>query len=411
MKTFRQINDGTGLPSRNPLMIGRSALGELLLEQFKRMGWTGWRVMDSDARLSQNIARHIRPKVSHGLRLTGFMKFFGAPAPTKENAGVEKKKKREKGGARADLIVDVSGASSVRWTLASKNVARCASMFINPPGDYSVLLLEDWGRSLRLDRIEPQYYRWLIHHDPGWENGDAVCAARRDAVRAARRNAGAETRMDAGGEAKGDEGGADCHRISGRIPPDALALHEDALRGRFLSVVNKPAAAVILCRRRKDARGSTAHCVEPYPSLTQNICGWRIVWDKGVENKVLEMRWKEIPRKTGGVILGCVDKLGKSIFVVDVCSAPEDSEATQTSFLRGSRGVSRAVETAKRRTGNVVNYVGEWRSRPDAMFPIPGMKDLDQLTEAQDEMALTGHPPVILIIGEDDLMFHVMMYE
>ncbi len=48
---------------------------------------------------------------------------------------------------------------------------------------------------------------------------------------------------------------------------------------------------------------------------------------------------------------------------------------------------------------------------PDAMFPIPGMDDLKQLADARDEMAVTGHPPVILIMGENDLMHHVLLFE
>ncbi len=157
LKAIRRAKGESGFPADNPLMIGRSGLGGKLLDQLKRKGWTGWTVVDNDALLSRNISKHERPRVSHGLRLTGFMKYFNKfeSAAGKDRRG--KKRAPGKRGRQADLIVDVSGAFWVRWMLSSKNLARCASMFMTPPGDDSVLLLEDWGRSLKLDRLEPQY--------------------------------------------------------------------------------------------------------------------------------------------------------------------------------------------------------------------------------------------------------------
>ncbi|MCP4694388.1 MAG: hypothetical protein GY859_40535 [Desulfobacterales bacterium] len=369
-----------GAPSRvvNPLMIGSSALGDQLLERFRREGWEKWRVVDSDDLLFHNISKHELPRVSHGLRLTGSMKHFNKFEPAEGSDGLGKKSTRGKYGRQADLIVDVSGAFWVRWMLSSKNLARCASMFMTPPGDDSVLLLEDWRRSLRLDRLEPQYYRWLIHRDTG---------GKKDGGRMA--------------DGEGGEGRA--------APARAVAPHAEALPRRFATLVETPDPAIIACRGGAGAGRPVIHAVTPHASLEQNICGWRIIWDKGVERKVLEMRWNEIPRETGGVILGYVDGAAKFIFVVDVCSAPGDSTRVDSTFFRGDRGVAEAVKTARLRTGKVVNYVGEWRSHPDAMFPIPGMGDLDELARARDDMAPSGHPPIILIIGENDLMFHVMM--
>ncbi len=309
------------------------------------------------------------------------MKFIESPEPVETGGRGGRKRRTKDDGGRADLIVDVSGDRSVRWMLSSKNVARCASMFITPAGD-SVLLVEDWRRGVRLDRIEPQFYRWLIH--------------------------GGLAREKAGERVNGGWGG-DCRDVSTRLSPDEISLHASALRLGLLSVVDSPGPAIIVFRREKDARYTPAYGATPHPTMEQDIRGWRIAWDQGVETKVLEMRWKEIPRETGGGILGYVDRAGKSIFVVDVLPAPADSTLHDTSFTRGAIGVAEAVETARRRTGGVATYVGEWRSHSDAMFPIPGLHDLEDIARARDEMALTGHPPLILIIGENDLMFHLLM--
>ncbi len=362
-------------------MIGRSALGERLLAQFGREDREGWRIVDNDALLHKIISEHERPQIKKGLQLSVFAKNLKIPDPGEGNGRGVKKRSTEEDDGQADLIVDVSGDVSVRWMLSSKNVARCASMFFSPAGDDGVLLLEDWGRRSRLDRIEPQFYRWLINGDPARDAGEVY--------------------MDGGSDRdRGD--------ISARLSPDALDRHAGALRHGLLSAVHGQGPALMVFRRDENGGYTPVHGATPHSSLYQNICGWRIVWDRGVETKVLEMRWKKIPLETGGAILGYADRDSKSIFVVDVCPEPNDSSFRGALFQRGSRGVSEAVETARRRTGNMVNYIGEWRSHPNAMFTVPGMDDLKQLAHARDEMAVTDHPAVILIIGENDLMFHVM---
>ncbi len=45
------------------------------------------------------------------------------------------------------------------------------------------------------------------------------------------------------------------------------------------------------------------------------------------------------------------------------------------------------------------------------MFPIPGVKDTRRLAEARNRLGLKGHPPVILIIGEKDIRFHMLNAE
>ncbi len=370
------------LPAENPLLIGRSALGSHLLKQMKGMGWRNWRIIDNDGRLALNLEKHEHPKISRGLRITGLINRFEKVAATGEDGRGEKKRDPGAEAGKADLIVDVSGSDSVRGLLSGKNLSRCASMFMTPRGDDSVLLLEDWRRKSRLDGLHAQYYRWLIRHGP-------VDSASEDRAN----------------EIQTDEKYRDVRAKRGR---DAVEMHAVALRLQLLSLVDKPDPAVVIYVRGRDGR-NTVHRAKTRPAMEQRVHEWRIVWDKGVEEQVLEMRWKALPRETGGVVMGWVDHPTTTIFVVDFHAAPKDSEWKPTSFQRGSHGVSEEVEATKNRTGGKVDYVGEWRSHPDAMVPIPGMKDLMQLARGRDEMALTDHPPLILIIGENDIMFHLML--
>ncbi|MCP4692146.1 MAG: hypothetical protein GY859_29135, partial [Desulfobacterales bacterium] len=168
------------------------------------------------------------------------------------------------------------------------------------------------------------------------------------------------------------------------------------------------AAAIVLCRCAAEGREATIHSVQPHAVLEQSVLEWRIVWDKEVERKALTLSDEPFPRDTGGVILGCVDQAAKTICVVDFRPPPEDSTWRDNSFTRGWRGVAREVKEAEILTGGMVEYVGEWHCHQDAMFPVPGVKDIRSLAEARDALGLTGRPPVILIIGENHIRFHLL---
>ncbi|MCP4688789.1 MAG: hypothetical protein GY859_12110 [Desulfobacterales bacterium] len=355
-----QSNDEARLRVERPLMIGRSALGEALLDEWKRRGWGDWIFLENDGLLAEKIEKHVRPKIADGFRMSFSLEHISRPD-------------KGKGGWKADLIMDVCGEASVRRMLAGKDMPRCGAMFFTPRAAAGVLLLEDPIRRLKLDHLEAQCYRSLIHL-----------------------------------AADGVERAADCHDFPKQIPLEAFAPLSDALGRKLPGCCAAPLAAIVLCRYAPGAREAAIHVVKPHGILEQTVLGWRIVWDNEAERSVLKMRFKESPRETGGVILGCVDQVSKKIYIVDFRPPPEDSERRRTYFKRGWRGVAREVKEAEILTGGVVSYVGEWHSHPDAMFPVPGVKDTRRLAEARDRLGLTGHPPVILIIGENDIRFHLL---
>ncbi len=236
-----------------------------------------------------------------------------------------------------------------------------------------MLLLEDRMRRLRLDQLEAQCYRWLIG---------------RDVIGLVRWPP---------------------HDPKPQMPHDALARCADVLGRWLLSHGGEPDAAMVFWRRETDRVRADVLYEKPSYELEQRTCGWRIVWNRGVENDVLEMCRGNLYHGTGGVILGRVDEAAKTIYVVHFCAPPDDSSWTISTFTRGSHHVSKKVKRAGIQTGGVVRCVGEWREHPDAMFPIPGRNDVLSLAEARDEMGVTSHPPLILIIGENDIEFHMLL--
>ncbi|MCP4689239.1 MAG: hypothetical protein GY859_14390 [Desulfobacterales bacterium] len=186
----------------------------------------------------------------------------------------------------SDLMAELA---SVRRMLAGKEMPRCCAMFFAPRAAAGVLLLEDPIRRLKLDQLEAQCYRSLLH----------LAAA-------------------------GVESAADCHDFPKQIPLDAIGPISEALGRRLPGRCAAPTAAIDLCRCAADGREATIHSVQPHAVLEQTVLEWRIVWDKGVERNVLELCDEVFPRETGGLILGCVDQATKTICVVDFRPPPED---------------------------------------------------------------------------------------
>ncbi len=76
---------------------------------------------------------------------------------------------------------------------------------------------------------------------------------------------------------------------------------------------------------------------------------------------------------------------------------------------RGNGEAGSPPSHATARQSSLGRRLGEWRGHREAMFPLPGMKDLQGLADARDEMGVVDHPPLILIIGENDIRFHMMI--
>ncbi|MCP4691892.1 MAG: hypothetical protein GY859_27860, partial [Desulfobacterales bacterium] len=133
------------------------------------------------------------------------------------------------GAGKADLIVDVSGEPAVRRMLSGKEMPRCGAMFFAPRAAAGVLLIEDPLRRLKLDQLEAQCYRRLLH----------LAAA-------------------------GVEGAADCHDFPEQIPLNTLGPISEALGRRRPGCCAEPTAAIDLCRCAADGKEATIHSVQPH---------------------------------------------------------------------------------------------------------------------------------------------------
>ena len=151
-----------------------------------------------------------------------------------------------------------------------------------------------------------------------------------------------------------------------------------------------------------------SHIVEVSPQkkvLLDN--GWTIVYDNFIHQKLFEIRAKELPKETGGVILGYIDQKLKSIYIVDVCEAPHDSIATPTTFIRGSEGLSDYIDLCREKTAHIVRYIGDWHSHPDHVSTSPSALDEVLLTDLQNKIDDPDDPVLMAIINSNKVSFYL----
>ena len=137
----------------------------------------------------------------------------------------------------------------------------------------------------------------------------------------------------------------------------------------------------------------------------QSMLDWTITLPNRLEAKVLKMRAAGLPAETGGVLFGVVDLVASRIDLIEAWPAPPDSAASESEFVRGTKGLRQGVEAAIARTLDQVRYVGEWHSHPRRTRTDPSGKDLLQLGWLAATLSMDGCPGVMLIAGDIDIRF------
>ena len=123
---------------------------------------------------------------------------------------------------------------------------------------------------------------------------------------------------------------------------------------------------ILIGQLDKDGLGVTwcAHCVPPVSAVPATVSGepWTVrVHHHAVEKIEKEThQWRGV--ETGGIAMGCVSEVTRSISVVDVLPCPEDSKRSAAAFLLGTAGGQEEIQAFYKRSNGFLNVVGTWHS-------------------------------------------------
>ncbi len=372
------------------VIAGVGALGGCMADLWCRTGWGSWTFIDDDILHAHNLVRHIAKDPHIGwAKVDAVAKMAELTWPTAKKPTAVAAKVTDfsnddvkKAIAGAQLLVDATTTLEVPRDLSDrKDSPRMASVFFTPSGRDSVLLLEDASRKVRLYSIEAQYYRSILNSK--W--GDAHLNGHHGAYWV----------------------GGGCRDISGVLSQEVVQLHGSTLARQVRLLTAKNEAQIRVWSLDEDT-GSLACETVPVEEPREAKRGeWRVVWDEGLAEKLKEIRAESLPNETGGVILGYVDQKHKAIHVVDALSAPRDSIASQSEFIRGAADLREAIERAAALTANIVGYLGEWHSHPRHTSSTPSSTDKSLLVHLAETLVMDGIPALMIIVAENDISVSV----
>ncbi|MEN4838944.1 ThiF family adenylyltransferase, partial [Pantoea agglomerans] len=367
------------------VLVGVGALGSALADIWIREGWGSWTLVDPDLLMPHNLCRHTGfdgflgwPKTEVVRKLAEYI-YPHDPAPVAINKSILDDDDDIASALKdAGIIVDVSTTFEVPRSLALRDdTPRTVSLFLTPSGSSSVMLIEDEARLQRVDALEGQYYRAILNS--GWgahhlehHYGD---------------------RWVGGG----------CRDISVRMSNESIHVHAGILSRQLRQTVLRKEARLCVWSSDEDSGAVNVHEIPVFPVITAMKGEWTVKVDRGLINKLREIRMQALPNETGGTLLGVTDFKNRSIVLVDALPAPPDSVASQTHFVRGREGQEQALEKSRRLTAHVVDYVGEWHSHPQGYCARASSDDEKLIEILHTKMSAEGLPVVMVILSESDI--------
>lgn len=365
------------------VLLGVGALGSAIAELWSKEAWGSWTFIDPDTLEPHNIIRHAGKNHQIGLfKVDAVKNMIEAnyhPGYHTGEAIADSATKTANSRvinviSGADLLVDATTTIHVPRDLSHwDDTPRSVSVFLTPSGYASALLLESADRCMRLDSLEAQYYRAIINSDWG------------------------ATHLN------GHKGvlwvGAGCRDVSAVISNESIQLYAAVIARQVRLLRDKPEPRIRIWSTESETGALFAADI-PVQEQMATVCGeWEVKWDAGLYQKLCSMRHAHLPKETGGILLGYIDQMLKSVYIVDALSAPPDSDADLTGFTRGVEGLEATLNEVTQRTANIVNYIGEWHSHPSFTSAYPSSLDRALIEKLANTLALEGQPALMIIVG------------
>jgi integrative and conjugative element protein (TIGR02256 family) len=370
------------------MMIGLGALGSQIYLNCLRCGFGEWTLIDADIVLPHNLARHALVNCVGVPKVEATADFGKLILEDVETRAIEADiltfptvQDPEIASALPNLaaILDCSASFAVSRHLASDfpSDVRRISIFLNSTGTDLVVLCEPSSRDTRLDDLEMQYYRFVFHDDRLQHHFTSPSPGIRYSV--------------------------SCSDISAVIPHDLVSVFA-AVASRKIRRLSESSEAFIGVWTVSPATMEVSLAIEVVSSVnTQSLGGWEIRYDDAVIKIMRDFRQSKLPTETGGILIGDFDTQRKIVYLVDALSAPADSIEKVSCFIRGTSGLSSALDMVSKRTGQQLKYVGEWHSHPRKTAPIASADDERLLEILSQVVAEDGLPEIMCIIGDNSI--------
>lgn len=378
----------SNLDSPGPIgvLVGAGTLGSAMANLWGRSGWGDWTVIDNDHIKPHNLVRHAAYAEHIGVSkpiVIAALHQDATGGQTRITSLVADALKLDVGGVGAALrdaqvVIDASADLEFPRLASTKDgIGRCISTFISPSGNDAVLMVEDAARTIRLRTLEAQYYREIIRQDWGRTHLESNLARYWT--------------------------GRGCRDISVALPYSRVLTHASTLAEQVIAALPREQASLRIWQRIPETASVSFVEIEAKAEICVQLGEFTVYYDVGLCEHLNALRDAALPSETGGVLLGYFDFNTRAVVIADALSAPPDSFGSQVAFERGVVGLEAVVNEAKRRTADIVGYLGEWHSHPPGYPADPSRDDLEQLLGITLQMQEDGLPALQLIVGADGI--------
>ena len=372
------------------LIIGAGALGSQLFEQFSRMGYGRWTIIDHDNLYPHNLAKH-----SLGRDAIGYNKAIKVSERANELHQIEIAKAIPRNFlaikdedwlneklTNSKVIIDTSTSIAVARTLARDYIEAIKtpriSSFLNPDGSDLIILAEDKRRKIRLDFLEMQYYRCLFQeeslHDHLKYNDSLKVRYNRNS----------------------------CREITNRINQTDVALYASICTKALKSIIENGKSTISIWRADKTTFEVRKYSFEPTRWIRKDVGEWKMYFDLWLLDRMKAFRFSKLPNETGGILIGSYDFQRKVIYVCDSLFAPSDSRESKSTFERGAEGLLDEYYKYMNIVDNQFCYLGEWHSHPQGCSTNPSSDDFNLYVYLYKRMSRQGSPVLMGILGDND---------
>jgi len=194
--------------------------------------------------------------------------------------------------------------------------------------------------------------------------------------------------------------GGGCRDVSTVLAEDVVATLSGIASQHLKSRLDAPSPSIAVWHLCEQSLTVSRASVPAESTIVRRAGGWQVRLSPHAKRLMRAFRARKLPSETGGVMLGRMDVGAKTVYVVGALGSPCDSVEWPDLYVRGVKGLARAVEEVKRRTGGHVEYVGEWHSHPDRCSSRPSEDDKEAHRWLVERMAATGHPGLLAIQGQ-----------
>ncbi|TBY27412.1 hypothetical protein E0H93_28635 [Rhizobium leguminosarum bv. viciae] len=368
---------------RRAVLVGAGSLGSVMAELLTREGFFEWTVIDDDALLPHNLSRHTLDRRHFGRlkapsvaeRLLS-IRSDAAPEAIVENVLNEAISERLAGAIdSAELVFDMSASVPVSRFLSDREGgARRVCAFFTPDGGSAVLMMEAADRTATLRDVEAVYLREVLI------------------------NPSLETHFKAGEQMRYT--GA-CRALTSKIPTSRVGVLAALIASGISKGIGSPQPVLRIWSVNED---DGVEAIRLVPAVSARSMGdWKVLIPEALRAELAGRRAAALPNETGGPLLGLIDFEAKIITAVLAPTPPSDSVGKPTSFVRGTVGLRKMIETAEKRSGGQVRYLGEWHSHPRGASAAPSAVDVGQIYDLSLISDIDGLPAISLIVSETEI--------